>query len=129
MARLATAINNYQTNNNGDVPKPSLSPASEAGDMPTGSSDNDAIKLVTTYLNSVNANKNEFLDPDGWAYGVEIINLGTGSYEEPSFSEHKAYVYTQAECVGEKAEKTSNRRDYAIVYKMEGSGTYCKDSR
>lgn len=130
MARLATAINNYQTNNNGKVPGAGTSPASDAGNMPTG--DNDAVKLVTTYLNSVNAgNNNEFLDPDGWAYGVEIIDLGSGvgAVVKPVPFDHVVRVYTQAECKGENAEKTSNRRDYAIVYKMEGSGTYCKDSR
>lgn len=136
MARLATAINQYQTNNNGKVPSAStIGPndgtgGSDPDAMPAcGSTCNDATKLIVTYLNSVNSNSNEFLDPDGAAYGITVEALTSGQERSPANFDHIAYVYTNAECDGEKAVYSSNRRDYAIVYRMEGSGVYCKDSR
>lgn len=132
MARLATAINQYQTNNNGKVPEPSSTAADSDGAMPANTSD-DSKKLIKTYLNSVNASDNEFLDPDGWAYGIKIVKLANNATpsgaDAPNGFDHTAYIYTQAECEGEGAKGTTNPRDYAIVYTLEGSGTYCKDSR
>lgn len=136
MARLATAINQYQTNNNGKVPSAgAIAPVTGEGGgdpeaMPScGTNCNDATRLVVTYLNSVNADSNEFMDPDGAAYGITIQALSNGDEMSPASFDHIAYVYTNAECSGEKAVYSSNRRDYAIVYRMEGSGVYCKDSR
>ncbi len=35
------------------------------------------------------------------------------------------YVIKKATCDGEKAIKSNNARDYVIMYRLEGAGTYC----
>ena len=39
------------------------------------------------------------------------------------------YLVTHAKCGEEESVvKSENARDYAITYKLEGSGTYCNDN-
>ena len=80
-------------------------------------------------MNSVNALENEFIDPDGWAYGLTIEVLTNGTQGTANTFDHIVYIYEHAKCNGEVAEYSSNARDYAIMYKLEGSGTYCQDNQ
>ncbi len=140
MARVSEAITQYQTNNNGKLPKvdgrelPAQDEAeSDAGDLTKlcpkdSTSSSSAECLVKNYLNATNASVNEFADPDGWYYGMKIMDAKQETPKQPEF-DHMIYVYTHAKCNGELAEKSDNARDHAVVYKLEGSGTYCQDNR
>lgn len=132
MSRLSTAINQYQTNNNGKLPADgNLEAADEDLTIPDcNASNKDGAKcLIANYMNSVNAVENEFVDPDGWRYGVKIIGYGAVDTTKPASSfDHVVYIIKGAGCDGESVAKSNNSRDYAIMYKLEGSGTYCHDN-
>lgn len=114
-ARLATAITQYQTNNNGKVPMA----------MATKPSSDD---FKTKYLGGADA----FKDPDGEAYTIMFDTLTGGdsaNTPNPTSIDHKVYVYNKAKCSGETMVASSNTNDYAILYKLEGSGTFCQDNQ
>ena len=147
MARVATAITQYQANNNG-LPiftssqgyscsvgtGTSASGAINPKDSTTYES-NAACKFIAQYMNSSSASTNEFKDPDGTAYGIVFVNYtNQTSFDNyvaklPSNINHRIYVFINANCNGEKPEFTGNKGNYAIVYKLEGAGTYCSDNK
>lgn len=143
MANLQTAITQYQTNNNGKLPAEGQIESKDEGELdlqnnyPCGSStsvtNNSASCFIRNYLNSVTAVENEFTDPRGPAYGLTIMKF-TGAGDEltltaADYDEHMVYIIEKAKCgEGESAVYSSNSRDYAIMLKLEGSGTYCKDN-
>lgn len=135
LARISTQLSQYQTNNNGRLPAAgTLAPLDGDTTLPTcstssGSTSNSAACFVRNYMNSVNASENEFVDPDGWAYGLTIEVLTNGTQGTANTFDHIVYIYEHAKCNGEMAEYSSNARDYAIMYKLEGSGTYCQDNQ
>ena len=43
--------------------------------------------------------------------------------------DHIVYIYKHAKCEGETAVESENSRDYVVMYKLEGSGTYCQDNQ
>ena len=106
MARFNTALNNYQSNNNGKVPS-------------------DWSAFVNNYLKTGN---DSFEDPDGSTYNVHFNGKASGdivyqkSWEE---SNHTVEVYTGATCNGETITKSSGERKVAFQYKLEGGGVYC----
>ena len=152
LARISTGINNYQTNNNGKLPgdgkvepydsEDSTTPdittwcSSAAGSGSSGTGTNTtAACFIRNYMNSVNATENEFTDPDGWSYGLEIKDMPKGATGVSTSMNggtdrftHLIEMYKHAKCNGETAEYSSNARDYAIMYKLEGNGTYCADN-
>lgn len=142
IANLASSITRYQTNNNGKLPSNGRIDAVEDGavadldtNWPCSSSSsltaNPASCFIRNYLNSVSATTNEFLDPRGWAYGLVIEDLPAGSEKfltASDYDAHLIYVEKKARCDGEKAVVSNNARDYAILIKLEGSGTYCQDN-
>lgn len=112
MARVATAINQYQANNSGNLPT-------------------DGTAFVEKYLR---VGGDEFVDPSGEKYSVKITKVDDSNKGEASndmsSGNFEITIYTPAKCgEDEKATKAQNKRDYAIVYKLEGSGTYCSDSQ
>lgn len=115
LARVATAVTQYQTNNNGNLPA-------------VGKGAN----LITNYLGGT-----EFKDPDGSAYTINIqnFNASDASKNKPTnkFSgddtNHQILMLLKAKCSGETAAASNNAREYAILYKLEGSGTYCADNQ
>lgn len=114
-ARLATAITQFQTNNNGKVPM-----AMGAGSIPTS----DTFK--TKYLGGADS----FKDPDGEAYTINFATFGSSKpWESLTAVNHQIYVYNKAKCNGETMVASSSVNDYAIVYKLEGSGTFCQDNQ
>lgn len=76
-----------------------------------------------------------FMDPDGANYMLQIAECATeGSTNDcagmPDLNamDHKLYIFTKAACDGAKAIQTSNPRNIAVVYRMEGSGIYCANT-
>ena len=117
MARVGTAINQFQTNNNGKLPTA-----------------NDTSSFKTRYLDAAE----NFVDPDGEAYTIYILDGTSGHTWDASSAisngtlpfNHIVYIVHKAVCDGEKVtSENAKARDYAIVYRLEGSGTYCADSK
>lgn len=133
LARVTDAITQYQTNNNGRLPaggQAGVAPEEEDGEgrvrLTCTTTASPACNLIRNYLNGAGAEYNEFMDPDGWSYGLEIETLA----DETTVDEydHTIYMYTGAYCDGETAKKSSNARDYVVMYRLEGAGVYCQDN-
>lgn len=129
MADLQAAVTQFQTNNNGKIPGQGLvaSKLDGGANLPdTCPKDNtgDACRLIKTYMHSAGETENKFLDPDGEPYSLYINQTMPSSYE----FDHKIYMFTNAGCEGEEAVQDKNKynaRDFVLVYRLEGSGTYC----
>lgn len=139
MSKLAGAIMNYQKNNNGRLPADSKQdPIQEVDGVVlmtnyncnNGSSANAACRVIKDYINGVSVTDNEWVDPDGFAYGLAIVTYGSGAYTEgwsPDY-DHTFYMVKSSRCDGETIRKSDNSRDYAVLYRMEGSGVSCQDN-
>ncbi len=147
LARVTDAITNYQTNNNGRLPANGSVDAVEETDegVPmtgangygcdtgnaVGGNAGGAKRLVCDYLNGVNAEYSEWVDPDGFGYGLTIADFDPSTYGDPrsfiDYDEHIVYVLKGANCNGEEAIASNNTRDYVVMYRLEGAGVYCQD--
>lgn len=83
----------------------------------------------------------KFVDPDGVHYNLTVAKCGAtavdaecavdgldklNSLSDLAFpNDYKLIVITQAACAGEKAVGVANPRKVAILYRLEGAGTYC----
>ena len=134
IGRMAAQIQQYQTNNNGRLPKN----GSIAAQVPAGdddmvkmevynSSNNSAASFIKNYMNGATAQYNEFNDPSGWAFGLTIDDFA-GDQPNLNFEDYMIYMYKGAHCNGELVESSNNPRDYALVYKLEGSSVYCSNN-
>ena len=151
MGALETAITNYQNNNNGKLPADGKvnSAEEETSDIKYSGAlynvtGNSAVTLIKEYLNSINADENKFTDPTGHAYGITICTFGggtttntcnstylssTGVVQKQAYDDHMALVVKHAKCgEGNVAEYSANARDYAIMLRLEGNGTYCQSN-
>lgn len=141
LSKVSDAITQYQTNNQGKLPKEDPTGyAPKDGDsskVECGTGTGDACKLIAQYLNGVNSAENEFMDPDGWSYGIKIVNFSEDAYGENAAMQtlsnegklsHYVHIVEGARCSGEGATKSTNSRDYVVMYKLEGSGIYCQDN-
>ena len=132
LGRMTSAIQQYQTNNNGKLPADGKLDPTESSALPacsTTSATGSAACFVANYMNGVNATENEFFDPDGWYYGLTIEDMTSGQTESLSEFDHIVYMFKHARCEGETAVFSNNSRDYAIMYKLEGAGTYCSNNQ
>ena len=125
MARLVTAITQYQTNNNNRLPNAS-------GDLAVTCLDGACDEnFVDNYLGGTE----EFSDPLTTAGYSITFHRFTGTddgeavntFEDGENDGYRMMVYTQANCDGERAVASDSMNDYAVVYKLEGSGTACVD--
>lgn len=137
VTNVSAKIMDYQNNNNGKLPNEDSidavdgSAVSDISAWPCSKTDpKPAACFIRNYLNNVNATENEFQDPDGWYYGLTIETLEDAEFllGNDDYKDHMVYVLKRAKCDGEKAVRSNNSRDYAVVYKLEGSGTFCKAS-
>lgn len=156
LGKVTEAITNFQTNNQGRLPGKSTisvregdangqvslkdnsgnlvcslsAPAADAEDQTGG----DACNLLVNYLNGHGATVDEFTDPDGFGYGITITSFGEGDADFTAGAEilqdfnHMVYIVKQARCSGEGAVSSDNKRDYVVLYKLEGTGVYCQDN-
>ena len=135
LARVTDAIAQFQTNNNGRLPSSDKFTAEDVnvdtGLVPIskcGAGTGDACRLVVNYLNGANAANNEFTDPDGPGYNLTVVNSADDVPASLDYNEHRIYVAKKSYCDGETARESSNVRDYAVLYRLEGAGTYCQDN-
>ncbi len=102
-------VKKYQTNNRGALPT-------------------DWDEFKAGYLGD------SFMDPDGEVYQLRANscedkdNNETCDYDAPQYVDYNLYVFEKATCSGEEAVPTSNPRNIAVVYKLEGAGIYCANT-
>ena len=116
---------------------------------------NVACIFVRDYMNtgaSDNAKKNEFQDPDGKPYSVFITenwNVSNSITTQPNnsasklvagevansytingdaFSQYMIYIVPGGKCSGSSVIK-AEKRHFAVLYRLEGAGTYCIDDQ
>ena len=166
LARVDTSLVQYQTNNQGTNKGSNLpyesgtymgGPTftnSDDGDYDCGAridedstEHNTACIFLRDYMNAGTAGtnkKNEFQDPAGTYYGMDITHLGETdtvgkTYEDLQYvadngdgdgtsMDFVVHVLTGARCQGEKA-IGDTARHFAIIYRLEGAGTYCIDDQ
>ena len=118
MGRLASAITQYQTNNNGKIP-----PA-----------DADSTKFIENYLLGADGVADEdFADPtSGESYTInfagEVSSPAYGGDSSKREMDYTIHYYIGGKCDGEDVVTASGKRVYAIQYKLEGNGVYCSDN-
>ncbi|MBR3236400.1 type II secretion system protein [Candidatus Saccharibacteria bacterium] len=134
VATLLEKVKNYQTNNRGSLPN---GPANENSYVlvKDGNASGNNTSWAGFYRQYLGTN---FYDPDGKPYQLYVINcLNSGStaktckmnYENVSFpNDYKMLVIKQAQCDGSVAKPTKNPRKIAVIYRLEGSGTFCSNS-
>lgn len=140
MARVVTALINYQANN-GKLPMvgtdyPTASCSGKAlNNMSSNPSayvsnaTNGICKFIATYLNASDATSNEFKDPDGTFYSMRI-SKDDAADTSPTNPEHMVDIRIGRKCgdsEGTVSSEGANNADFAILYKLEGAGTYCVD--
>lgn len=138
LGNMTAAVQKYQQNNNGRLPSDGSTPAQEDGDeikldegWPCNNSSttsNSAVCFIRNYMNGATNEYNEWIDPSGWSYGLTIMTLASGGTQQlgnSDFNDHMVYLVKHARCDGEQAVYSANSRDFVVMYKLEGAGTYC----
>lgn len=134
IGKITSQILQYQTNNNGRLPKDGSVDSKEPnGDdqipLSQYSTNDAAASFIVNYMNGATATYNEFTDPSGWAYGLNICAFGGANCKQTlKFEDHIIELVRGANCDGEEVVKSENSRDYAVRYKLEGASTYCTDN-
>ena len=145
------------SNQNPNLPKAGSWTANEDGTFPSTCTGNAACEFIRDYMNtgsSQNDGKaNNFEDPEGVPYSLVITDnweteanvkpysLGTSKLAANSdgnyviednggnaFDAHVIYIIPGGRCVGDAA-TSSTKRHFAILYRLEGAGTYCIDDQ
>ena len=146
MARVVTALTQYQANNRGQLPK---GPSYWEGEAYLGCTNgNVACGFVQSYLNETDdGTTNEFVDPLGEPYGMYItgnwvddgsIDTGFEGVSTGLVAEGEGYtvdgedgviyVVKGGRCDGSKAVKDNSSRNFALLYWLEGGEVYCVDN-
>ena len=131
MISLVESIQKFQTNNRGGIP------STDGGGSNITYDSNQNIKKSTWkgfYRDYFGSN---FHDPNGEDYKLTIVDCGSsnvdqvcanGNIREAFFpNNYTVSIVLQAACKGEQAIQTANPRNVAVLYKLEGAGTYCGD--
>ena len=111
MSRFMSAIQSYQSNNNGNLPTLTTQAGSTA--------------FLNNYLKQ---DVGEFVDPDGTNYSINT-NIDPGNQVAAGNIDHNIFFVSGARC-GEDGNTIENdgARNYAILYRLEGAGVYCGDN-
>lgn len=100
---VVTQITNYQASNNGKLPA--------------------TVADIKRYLDTY------FTDPDGNVYEISLETLNEGESKAVAKFDHTMYIMLKGKCSGEKAVYSANKRDYAVLYHLDGKTTYCVDNQ
>ena len=135
---------NFTATNTASINGQNLTVGGPCGNRPTdntGTSAAMACIFLRDYMNTGVAGTdktNEFQDPSGVYYGMDITKLSgseTKSYKDLQVGgtdgasmDYVVHVLTGAKCDGEIA-KADTARHFAIIYRLEGAGTYCIDDQ
>lgn len=126
LARLSTAITQYQTNNNNRLPN-------SGGDVKITCTSRDEECSGNGFIDNYLHGAEEFTDPlteKGYSVTFERLTEAQGESvntlsDDDEENGYRIMVYTKARCDGEHAVQSDSLNDYAIVYKLEGSGAAC----
>ena len=148
LSRVDTSLVQYQTNNQNtnlgsNLPEDGAFAANVhfyADNTEDPSCSDPACKFIRNYMNSGTSDavsENVFQDPDGTYYGMKIQGFSNASDSfEYSGNEmdHIIYIIRGAKCNGETAipadaTNITSSRHFAVVYRLEGAGTYCIDDQ
>ena len=127
IAKFLEEVKKYQENNRGALPGGSGIPSNPVTSTSTGSSTTWA-GFYREYLGD------KLIDPDGTAYSLQITDCNSnatecGNLDDAKFpNNYRILVVKQAQCDGTIARPTGNPRKLAVIYKLEGAGTYCGNS-
>lgn len=128
LARLLTAVNDYQTNNSGKTPF-------ENNDV-----NNNFLKRYVDEETEYDANKpitvcgDQFKDPDGECYQIKWKGSGAkgdkGKATGLTDFDHTFYVYTNAGCGDLEGtyDVGTGKRQVAIFFVEEGGAIACNDN-
>ena len=136
MSRVLTAVNSYQSNNNGKTPF-TLNNAGNGGTV----ADTFVVRYIDetcTLTTNNNGQKSytgcgdQFTDPDGSIYNITVSGKG-GAYSLASAGtssiDHVFHVAVNAGCGDEGSTKAgTGERQIAILYQMEGGAVACNDN-
>ena len=122
LARVSQALTQYQTNNNGRLPWQKIN-----GCLSTGC---DGSTFLENYITKAG---DDFSDPSGDEYTVHFYKATSDDMSPTNTwdggdNDYEIAVYYYAKCSGETTVQSSNARDYAVMYDLEGSGVYCESS-
>ena len=147
--------NNQGTNNGSNLPYASgtymgaenFSGDNDCGARPLADSTDNSMSciFIRDYMNTGTAGKdkaNEFQDPGGTFYGMDFTHIGEKgddlTYADLQYvpegtpdgtsMDYVVHVLTGAKCDGEVA-TGETARHFAIIYRLEGAGTYCIDDQ
>ena len=158
MSRVDTSLVQYQTNHSNQSPNLPNAGKWTGSTSFTNCSSSTACEFIRDYMNtgsSENDGKpNNFEDPQGMPYSMVITgnwataanvkseSLGTskiatnadGYYtiqdnNGNAFDAHVIYVIPGGRCIGDAATPSTSKNHFAILYRLEGAGTYCIDDQ
>ena len=135
---------NFTTTNSATINGQNLTVGGPCGNRPTGNTGGGnamACIFLRDYMNTGVAGTdktNEFQDPAGVYYGMDITKLTSGQTKtykdlqvgstDGATMDYVVHVLTGAKCQGEVA-VADTARHFAIIYRLEGAGTYCIDDQ
>ena len=91
---------------------------------------NENSKLVIADGSGKETTENVY-DADGNITGTQKVMTGGNAYTiggESPFSEHVVYIVPGGKCSGSDVVK-SEKRHFAVLYRLEGAGVYCIDDQ
>lgn len=104
VGRFVAQINQYQANNNGNVPTNSTT----------------LSKFVDDYLD---VGDDVFADPTTDSYNIQFRTVGSDTIAIGDM-----LYYKKAKCGSGVAATASGDRTVAVITRLEGAGTYCQDN-
>lgn len=127
ITKVVDKIKEFQTNNRGGIP-------SGTGTIGYNGSASGS-SWAGFYHDYLGEN---FLDPSGEAYKLMVVSCDAtkiddkckkGNINDKFFPNgYTISVVLQATCKGEEAIQAANPRKIAVIYKLEGAGTFCSNT-
>lgn len=146
LGEMAGQIQQYQANNNGRLPGSNMNGTTSTYtsteedtetldsicSAATSAKDKAAACFIVRYMNTAatdpSTTYNQFVDPDGWTYGLTIEKSFSGDQPDADYNEHMIYMILGASCDGEEVVRSNNSRNYALYYKLEGNSAICSSN-
>lgn len=143
LSMMMTQITQYQANNRNKLPNDKAETVTVGNDSKAvETTDSGWAKFYNAYLLAQN---DTFEDPNGNSYTIKAASCGTTTTNgdcidavqrqktlftgnEGEAQNYQISIVYNATCDGEKAVYNSGSRKIAILYKLEGGGTYCSNN-
>lgn len=127
-------VKKYQSNNRGALPgTPNTVYTITKVVQPVPGEWNSVKKAWQGFYNDYLGDS--FKDPHGGEYKLAVRKCSGANTNDACTGDnlgdtmdYTLHIYTEATCSGEQAIKTSNPRNLAVLYRLEGSGIYCANT-